>query len=118
MTEKQIESQILEWLNYQPGVMAFKINTTGIYDPKRQVFRRILNPFIHLGTSDILGLCNGTFFCIEVKTPKRLRQVTDEQWRFLEQVKSRGGYGIVASSLNEVEAFIYSVRQKSPSKDR
>jgi len=116
MTEKQIETQILTWLNYQPGIMAFKVNTVGIYDPRRGIFRRILNPFIHKGTSDIIGLCNGTFFCIEVKTKTRLREVTDEQVRFIEQVKGRGGFGMVATSLAQVERFIHSIRQISPSR--
>lgn len=116
MTEKQIETQILTWLNYQPGIMAFKINTVGIYDAKRMIFRKILNPFIHKGTSDIIGLCNGTFFCIEVKTKKGLRDVTEEQLRFIHSVESRGGYGTVATCLEQVEQFIYVIRQNSPVK--
>lgn len=117
VTEKQIETLILKWLNFQPGVMAFKVNTVGIYDTKRGIFRRIVNPFIHKGTSDIIGLCNGTFFCIEVKHPDRLKSVTEEQTRFIDQVKNRGGYGMVATSLQQVENFIYMIRQISPVKN-
>lgn len=112
MLEKPIEKQILTWLNYQQGVMAFKVNTVGIYDAKRAIYRKNKNPFVHLGTSDIIGLCDGIFFCIEVKTVKTLTRVTDEQIRFINQVKSRGGYGIVATDLSHAELLIASIREQ------
>lgn len=105
-SEKQIEKLILTWLNLQKNVMAFKVNTVGIFDVKKGIFRKNKNPFVHLGTSDIIGVCNGTFFCIEVKTPKRLREVTENQIRFINHVKQCGGYGFVATSLEQVERFI------------
>jgi penicillin-binding protein-related factor A (putative recombinase) len=113
MLEKQIESDILKWLNLQHDTFAFKINTVGIFDVKKGIFRKNLNPYVHLGTSDILGVCQGRMFAIEVKTPKRLKDVTDAQRRFLDQVRLKGGLGIVATSLDQVILFIGTVRNLS-----
>jgi penicillin-binding protein-related factor A (putative recombinase) len=110
-TEKQIEKTILTWLNYQPEVFAFKVNTTGIYDPVRKVFRTIKNPFIHAGTADIIGLRAGIFFAIEVKTVKNMKRVSDVQVRFLNRVRLSKGYAIVATSLADVITLINRMQE-------
>jgi len=106
MTEKQIESQILTWLNYQPGVFAFKVNTTGVYDPTKKCFRKITNPHVHRGTADIIGVKNGHFFAIEVKTPvaikKKPTQHDHNQTAFLEKVKFCKGTATRVCSLQDV----------------
>src|SRR5579863_661557 len=114
MNEKQLETQILDWLNYQPNVFAFKVNTTGIFDPVRKVFRTIKNKHIHKGTADILGLTLGKFFAIEVKTKQTLRAAKINpkardcsQDDFLRRVVSRGGYALKTSSLEDVVQFIF-----------
>lgn len=123
MTEKQIESQILDWLNLQPGIFAFKVNTTGIWDTKRKVFRTIKNKHIHRGTSDIIGTKYGKFFAIEVKTLKQYKELSglnyskgdkvnpryDEQVYFLHRVCLMGGEGIFACNLDQVIAFVESM---------
>lgn len=106
-TEKQIESQILDWLNLQPEVFAFKINTTGIYDPTRKCFRTIKNPHIHKGTSDIIGLKKGRFFAIEVKAGKNVP--SQEQDSFLHEVLYHGGKECVAYSLEHAMDFLGSI---------
>lgn len=116
MTEKEIESQILQWLNYQHDVFAFKVNTTGTFDPTRKVFRTIKNPFIHKGTSDILGVKKSKFFCLEVKTPathkKLLRSPGSReisQLLFISQVVNRGGFGAIVSTLQQAMDFIKNI---------
>ncbi len=110
MLEKEIESQILQYLNLQPGVFAFKINTVGIYDVKRKVYRTNRNPFVHRGTSDILCCVRGIFLAIEVKTPKTikaaLKNTVSDQWAFINKVKASGGTAIMVSSLKEVEELL------------
>lgn len=109
LTEKQIETDILKWLNFQKGVFAFKINTTGIYDPTRNVFRTITNPFIHKGCSDILGIARHQMIAIEVKTPEALEKLQRKptphylrQLAFLQEIRKQGGVTLVASSLGTV----------------
>jgi penicillin-binding protein-related factor A (putative recombinase) len=121
MTEKQIETSILTYLNHQPNTLAFKINTVGVFDPKRQVFRKNLNPFVIPGCSDILGLHQGRFFAIEVKTPVAYRRFVKSltlkpnelrQKLFLESVSRRGGLSLMACSVDQViEWFNKNVRK-------
>lgn len=119
MTEKLLESQILTWLNYQPETFAFKINTVGIYDVKKQCFRKNRNPFVHCGTSDILGIHHGQFFAIEVKTPLAMRaSISNPKERdrfqnlFIEKVRNVRGHAIKVDSLSQVEEFFKTIRYK------
>lgn len=113
MREKEIETQILTWLNYQSGCYAFKINTVGIFDPQTLRYRKITNQFIAKGTSDILGLYRGLFFAFEVKTPKRKKNVSVEQIQFIAQVRAKGGIGEVVTSLAEVEEIFDRLKQRA-----
>lgn len=117
LTEKQIESQILEWLNYQKGIFAFKVNTVGVFDPKKEVFRVNRNPFLHLGTADILGICDGRFFAMEVKTPLGLKRALSKptphdirQQQFIHTVKRFYGFGGLVCSINDAAALIHQIR--------
>lgn len=110
MVEKQIESQILKWLNFQRDVFAFKINTVGVYDAVQKVYRMNRNPFVIRGTCDILGVAYGKFIAIEVKTPKTKNKVTEDQMNFISKINSKGGYALVVSSLAEVIDFIEKLK--------
>jgi len=109
LTEKQIERQILQWLNAQPQIFAFKINTTGIWDTKKKLFRKNRNPYIIKGCSDIIGVCNGLFFAIECKTKRGI--LTQEQTSFLLKVINKKGFAMKATCLDEVIAFITPILQ-------
>lgn len=116
LSEKQIESCILRWLNAQWDCFAFKVNTVGIYDPVKKVFRKNMNPYILKGTSDIIGVCRGRFFAIEVKTPLTIRTgLSEEQIQFLERVKTRKGYGFAVCNLDQVSFLIEKIRSENPS---
>jgi hypothetical protein len=104
ITEKKLESQILDWLNFQPKTFAFKVNTVGIFDREKNVFRKNLNPHVHRGTSDIIGVTDGRFFAIEVKL--KGRKLNEFQTTFLVNVKRKGGVSLVAHSLDEVIGFM------------
>jgi hypothetical protein len=101
VTEKLIESAILDWLNLQPKTFAFKVNTVGVFDPKRRVYRTNRNPHLHNGTSDILGLHDQSFFAIEVKYNKG--RPTANQKSFIKKVEDAGGRALVAWSLKDVQ---------------
>lgn len=111
MLEKDIESQILKWLNFQPGVFAFKINTVGVYDASRGIYRTNRNPFVIRGTSDILGVVDGKFIAIEVKTPKTIKKVSPHQQAFLDKIAHMGGHSIAVSSLTQVVEFIENMKK-------
>jgi hypothetical protein len=115
-TEKQIETLILGWLNAQSGCFAFKVNTVGIYDQRKGIFRKNKNPYVIRGCSDILGVYRlpsgaGLFFALEVKTPEALRRIrkgpsSTPQHLFLYQIMRCGGSGSFVSSVQETESFL------------
>ena len=58
-----------------------------------------------VGSSDIIGITpSGKFLAIEVKTPKG--RATKEQLRFIEAVKSAGGIGGIARSVEDALKLI------------
>jgi penicillin-binding protein-related factor A (putative recombinase) len=120
MTEKQIETLMLSWLNSQRGVFAFKVNTVGVYDEAKKSYRVNRNRFVVRGTSDIIGCCEGIFFSIEVKTPKTIKsfenlksaqKTTFHQKNFMNLVKDKGmGHAIVACDLESVKNLITDLK--------
>lgn len=97
----------------QHGVFAFRVNNGAIYDKNINGYRR-LSKFHIKGTSDIIGLCDGTFFCIEVKdsesSAKASAKRQPEQLIFIEKVKREKGFGCVAWELKQVEELIHDIR--------
>jgi VRR-NUC domain len=111
ITEKKIESLMLDWLNAQKGIFAFKVNTVGIYDTEKQVYRKNRNPHVHLGTPDILCCAWGLFIAIEVKKPGN--KATDHQKLFLKTVSHKGfGFAICVSSLEALMGYIESIKNQ------
>lgn len=107
--EKLIENSILRLLNLKQ-VFAWKVKTTGTYDPTLKRFRKP-SPFYMKGVSDILGLYKGRFIAIEVKTPKG--KLTIEQKLFQERVRENGGIAIVARSVVDVEILINKLNMEA-----
>ena len=99
MSEKALETQILDYLSMLPHTFAFKVNTTGISDPIRKVYRTNANKHCHNGTSDILGTCKGKFFAIEVKYGKN--KASQNQKLFLSRVEEGGGKTLVTNDFDE-----------------
>jgi len=56
------------------------------------------------GVSDIVGLYEGRFFAIEVKTEKG--KLSEDQAKFLKLVVINGGNGFVARSLDDVVKYL------------
>lgn len=119
MKEKDIENDILVWLNMQPETFAFKVNTAGFYDVKRKMFRKNLSRFVLNGTADILGISHQKFIAIEVKTPTTIRRFLHyphmrdkNQQAFLDKVNKMGGIGKCVSSLDEVMMMIMRLSPK------
>jgi len=109
ITEKQIENTILEYLSHVPGLFAFKINTMGVFDPKKQI-HRTLSRYVAKGTADILCCYRGQFLAIEVKRPKSefgpKTYPSKDQKSFLEKIDAAGGFAMVARSVDEVIAAV------------
>lgn len=99
MTEKEIEHGILHFLNAFLGVRAYKIQTTGVYDANRGCFRK-RGKYVRKGMSDIIGIVEGRFLAIEVKSENGT--LTPDQKSFILDVNESGGIAFVARSIQDV----------------
>ena len=104
--ERQIELEILFWLNSQPGCRAWKNKSQGTFDPRRGVFRKSAHRFSEKGTSDILGIYRGHMICIEVKSAKG--RVMPHQAEFIENMAELGAIAFIARSLDDVRGILLS----------
>jgi len=124
MTEKQIENQILHYLNYLPKCTAEKVNNIGVYDPKKQTYRTFKNKYCMRGVSDISGTFRGKSLRIEVKTPDEYKYIMkhydelssgiftknvkkkqhfNDQIRYLNRHSKAGAIAFFASSVDQVK---------------
>lgn len=103
-TEKLIENSVLDFLNHQQGMFAFKVNTRGIYDPTRNVFRTLSKGIVP-GTADIICCYYGRFIAIEVKSDLGIQ--SDVQKNFERLVKTKGiGHYFVIRSIEDVKSVL------------
>lgn len=98
--EKKVENDILEFLLWYPGKF-WKNNSVGVYDPIKKCYRKAKSKHIINGVSDILGVMNGRFIAIEVKSAKG--RLSESQKDFIHEVKQHGGIAFVARSIQDVK---------------
>lgn len=108
ITEKMIENQIIEWLNFQQQTYAFKLDVKGTWDPSKKIFRKA-GKNVPIGGSDIICCHKGRFLSFEVKTPdayKKFLKSTNphiqNQKIFMEKIDKSGGDSFMVCSLNQV----------------
>lgn len=112
LSEQEIKNQILEVLLLK-GYFVFPIDSVGIYDSVKKCYRKKRSKFHIRGVSDILGADNkGRIIAIEVKS--KTGRPTLEQLKFLFEVNQRGGFALVARSVEQVltELDSYEKRNK------
>ena len=81
-SEAVIQKEILTFLSLH-GLFVFRVNTTGVFDPRRKVFRK-LGGFSMKGVADILGILpNGQFLAIEVKTASGKQSPFQKNFRLM-----------------------------------
>jgi hypothetical protein len=99
-TANQITQNILRMVNSQPNCVAYRINNTGIWDPKKQLFRK---SHTEDGIPDIWLCIWGFFATIEVKAGKDTQK--DEQAKREFEIKRAKGAYILAHSTDEAEKW-------------
>lgn len=102
-SEKDIERDILDWINRHPNGFAFKVNTVGIYDSVNKNYRK-LGLFSLTGTADIIGIWNQRPLAIEVK--KKGGRINKSQQGFINKWRKCGGLGLIAFDLSEVKHYL------------
>lgn len=102
LSEKQIQSQIIDYLNSN-GFTVWRQNT-GVMEKEYKGVKRLVR-FGKVGMADIIGLRkkDGRFIAVEVKRPTTRKNLTEQQSMFLKTIKISGGIAFVATSIDEVE---------------
>jgi len=101
MSELQLQKLIVEWLNLQ-GHFVWRTNAGTMFIQGKKGMRCFRCGF--KGLADINGvLRDGRFIGIECKIG--YQKITKEQRAFLEEIRNRGGVGLVARSLEDVIGF-------------
>lgn len=62
-----------------------------------------------VGSADLVGVCAGRFFALEVKGPKG--RVSDEQKQWIALVRSKGGFAAVVRSVEDALAAVERCRK-------
>lgn len=105
MKEKEIENLICTWLNLQPGVFAFKVNTGGVYDVAKGLFRKNKNRHIRLGTADVICSISvagvPVFAAFEIKT--QTGRQSEHQKEFELSCKRVGAFYFVLRSIDDAK---------------
>jgi hypothetical protein len=117
--ETPIMLEILQALAHEPGVNAWR-NNTGVLEDRNG---RPVTFGLAVGSADIVGIVArvissdpawhlyatvGRFVALEVKAPGK--RPTDDQARWLELIRSRGGFACVVHSVDEALAAIGRAR--------
>lgn len=100
--ERDILNTIMQYLWYNK-IMAWRNNTTGVYDPTKKIFRK-MPKYTRKGVPDIIGIYKGRFLGIEVKQPGKYP--SKEQREFIAEAQENGGIAFVARSLEDVKEFL------------
>ncbi len=101
--ERQIQQEIRLRCGLLPGVVLWR-NNTGVADFKGQKVRYGLA----LGSADLVGIVDGRFVALEVKTKTGKPTQAQEQW--LGVVRSNRGFATIVRSADEAVAAIERAR--------
>lgn len=95
-TTNNITRGIVNFLNVR-GHFAFRINSTGIWDPERKVFRK---PNQRYGLADIVCcLYGGKFLAVEVKNEITKDRLRKNQEAFEIELAKAGGVYYIAKNM-------------------
>jgi len=105
--EKEIQREILDFMNRQHDLFAWRNDSVGIFSEGR--FRKKTG-FSIKGTSDILGIHkpSGKLVAVEVKSEKG--KASMEQKAFINKINAMNGLAIVVKSLDEFREFLEEIR--------
>ena len=107
--EKEIENEILDYLSQFPSKLkVWKVETVGVFDPCKKIFRKKHNKHYLRGTPDIQGYLKTVPpipLYIEVKS--KTGKLSPEQTMFLFEASRDGCIAFMARSVDEVRVKLY-----------
>jgi len=102
LSANKLTNSVLDYLN-STGFMAWRNNTMGVYDAKKQCYRR----FNGLrGVGDILGIHKetGTFLSVEIKAGKDKLSVY--QKKFIEDIEKHNGLACEVRQISDLIDYL------------
>ncbi len=106
-SEKEIEGAILDFLNHQPGVLAFKVQTKATYNEQGGFYMKLPKGVLP-GTPDIIACIDELFVGFEVKTEKGRQSPDQKEFERVLKTRTRGRYFVVRSIM-ETEAALSQI---------
>lgn len=100
MTESQLQDKIRLALGAVPGLCLWR-NNCG-YDGERRVRYGVGSP----GGADLIGVYNGKFVAVEIKTAHGRQSV--DQRRFQALVEAKGGEYVILRSVEDAQTWVSS----------
>ena len=107
--EKIIENAVLQFINLRPGWYAFKVQSTGLWDPTKKVYRKSNNRWHAKGVSDILAIYKGLFVALEIKT--KTGRLSDNQKEFIKTIQDHEGVASVIRSIEDANTLLSQVEE-------
>ena len=99
--ENKVQLEAMKYLKNK-GVLCWRNNTMGVYDPKLNIYRS--NPYNMKGVGDIVGMTpDGRFLSIEVKT--KTGKPSADQLLFIKRCTLNGGLCFVARSIEDIQSY-------------
>jgi hypothetical protein len=74
----------------------------------------VSNGMGQVGIPDFICCFNGTFIAIETKAPGKLSNVTANQQRVIDEIKSHGGLALVVDSVDSIVPTIEFLKGDHP----
>lgn len=109
-SEAQIELAVLDYLVRARRLMAWKNQTSGFFDTKRNRFRKHISPYARNGVPDIICVIYGLFVGFEVK--KKGNGQTESQISFESDLRKAGGLYYLVRSVEEVDSALLEIESK------
>lgn len=107
--EHGIQAAILTYLSTQKrDTFAWRNNSGALVVPGAGTHARRFVRYGMKGSADIIGVCRGIMFALEVKQPGRYP--TPDQKAFLAEVTRCGGIGTVVRSVDDAMDIINRIR--------
>ena len=99
-TANRITANIMRVVNMQPGCVAARINTVGVWDAAKKVHRKGGST---PGVEDIICVVRGKYIGIEVKAGKDRQNENQKKRQF--EVERAGGVYFIARSTDDFLTF-------------
>ncbi len=104
--EADVQQAIRLALGLEPGLVLWRNNVGAAFHAETK--RPVQYGVGGVGGSDLIGLLNGRFIALEIKTPTG--RIRAEQLGFIECVRANGGFAAIVRSVEDAKAAIARAR--------